>query len=148
MAVSILYISYDGLMEPLGQSQVLQYLKGLADEHFEITLITFEKKADAGAWSRDGSLYRIVKRLERTFLTHADVVVSLTHAAVATMRRFPYMSSLEVPPRFQVIPTCANLEMFNDTKREVRQASHPLTLGYLGSAARCYDFPAVLQAFL
>jgi len=43
----VLYISYDGLMEPLGQSQVLQYLKKLA-KNYEIFLLTFEKKSD---WS-------------------------------------------------------------------------------------------------
>jgi glycosyltransferase involved in cell wall biosynthesis len=41
----VLYISYDGLMEPLGNSQVLQYLKQLAVEH-QIFLITYEKTAD------------------------------------------------------------------------------------------------------
>lgn len=40
----VLYISYTGLLEPLGQSQVLQYLAGLSDEH-EIELISFEKPA-------------------------------------------------------------------------------------------------------
>ena len=38
----VLYISYTGLLEPLGQSQVLQYLVGLSRDH-EIELISFEK---------------------------------------------------------------------------------------------------------
>jgi glycosyltransferase involved in cell wall biosynthesis len=41
----VLYLSYTGLLEPLGQSQVLAYLRQLAREH-RITLITFEKPAD------------------------------------------------------------------------------------------------------
>ena len=41
----VLYLSYTGLLEPLGQSQVYAYLKRLARQH-EITLITFEKPAD------------------------------------------------------------------------------------------------------
>lgn len=41
----LLYISYNGLMEPLGQSQVWQYLQPLSDDH-EITLLTFEKPGD------------------------------------------------------------------------------------------------------
>jgi glycosyltransferase involved in cell wall biosynthesis len=236
----VLYISYDGLLEPLGQSQVLQYLKGLAD-HFEITLITFEKKkdwqdnekrlqaenetkeagihwiplryhkaptlpatvydiavgtvaagsmclsrkfqivhargylpaliavicknafgtrfifdmrgfwpdekADAGAWDRKGFLYRAVKKLEETFLSQADVVVSLTHAAVTTMRSFPYIESWKTLPRFEVIPTCTNLELFNDRNTETHQAERHLTLGYLGTTLRWYDFPPVLHAF-
>ena len=40
----VLYVSYTGLLEPLGQSQVLQYLVGLSEDH-EIELISFEKPA-------------------------------------------------------------------------------------------------------
>ena len=45
MKQSILYISYDGMLEPLGQSQVLAYLKHLAKE-YHIHLISFEKIDD------------------------------------------------------------------------------------------------------
>ncbi|MRU15688.1 glycosyltransferase family 4 protein [Roseovarius sp. A21] len=38
----VLYVSYTGLLDPLGQSQVLQYVLGLARDH-RITLLTFEK---------------------------------------------------------------------------------------------------------
>ncbi len=40
-----LYLTRNGLLEPLGQSQVLSYLKGLSRDH-QITLITFEKSED------------------------------------------------------------------------------------------------------
>ncbi len=40
---NVLYLSYDGLTDPLGQSQILPYLEGLSKE-YSITLITFEKK--------------------------------------------------------------------------------------------------------
>lgn len=39
----VVYVSYDGLDDPLGQSQVLPYLKGLADFGHRIDLLTFEK---------------------------------------------------------------------------------------------------------
>lgn len=39
----VLYLSYTGLLEPLGESQVYNYLKLLSDSH-NISLITFEKK--------------------------------------------------------------------------------------------------------
>ncbi|MEA3048203.1 MAG: hypothetical protein QOG84_39 [Sphingomonadales bacterium] len=42
---AILYVSYDGMLEPLGQSQVLAYLERLA-ERYAVTLLSFEKKAD------------------------------------------------------------------------------------------------------
>ncbi|HEY1605321.1 MAG TPA: glycosyltransferase [Allosphingosinicella sp.] len=41
----ILYISYDGMLEPLGQSQVLAYLERLTGG-YDIRLMSFEKKAD------------------------------------------------------------------------------------------------------
>ena len=44
---TILYLSYDGLLEPLGESQILQYLEPLAKNH-KILLITYEKSKD---WS-------------------------------------------------------------------------------------------------
>lgn len=40
-----LYLSRNGLLEPLGQSQVLAYLRGLSKE-YSITLITYEKDED------------------------------------------------------------------------------------------------------
>ena len=36
-----LYLTRNGLLEPLGQSQVMGYLKGLSED-YQITLITFE----------------------------------------------------------------------------------------------------------
>lgn len=43
--MNILYVSYDGVLEPLGQSQVLAYLVKLARAH-KIILISFEKTED------------------------------------------------------------------------------------------------------
>lgn len=43
----MLYISYDGVLEPLGESQVVAYLERLADRA-EISLLSFEKPADLG----------------------------------------------------------------------------------------------------
>jgi glycosyltransferase involved in cell wall biosynthesis len=39
---TVLYLSYDGLTDPLGQSQILPYLCGLADG-YDIHIISFEK---------------------------------------------------------------------------------------------------------
>jgi glycosyltransferase involved in cell wall biosynthesis len=40
---SILFISYDGMTDPLGQSQVLPYLVGLSKLGYQITLLSCEK---------------------------------------------------------------------------------------------------------
>jgi len=52
-----LYLTRNGLLEPLGQSQVIAYLRGLSRNH-KITLITYEKPEDwadsdrmADAWA-------------------------------------------------------------------------------------------------
>jgi glycosyltransferase involved in cell wall biosynthesis len=55
MKQSILYISYDGMFEPLGQSQVLAYLKLLVETRC-IYLISYEKAED---WSDDKTRKRI-----------------------------------------------------------------------------------------
>ncbi|MDP4261666.1 MAG: glycosyltransferase [Bacteroidota bacterium] len=40
----VLYVSYDGMTDPLGQSQVIPYLCGLSQKGYKITLLSFEKK--------------------------------------------------------------------------------------------------------
>jgi len=42
--IKILYLSYDGLTDPLGQSQILPYLIELSKKGFSISIISFEKK--------------------------------------------------------------------------------------------------------
>lgn len=54
----ILYLSYDGISDPLGQSQILPYLRGLAAKGSIINLITAEKKI------QKQDLIRIKKELQ------------------------------------------------------------------------------------
>lgn len=39
----VLYLSYDGLTDPLGQSQVIPYLQGLTQQGYRFTIVSFEK---------------------------------------------------------------------------------------------------------
>ena len=41
----ILYLSYDGMTDPLGQSQVINYLIGLSQKGFQFDILSFEKPA-------------------------------------------------------------------------------------------------------
>ncbi|MES2620000.1 MAG: glycosyltransferase [Bacteroidota bacterium] len=41
--IQVLYISYDGMTDQLGQSQVIPYLKGLSKKGYQFTLLSFEK---------------------------------------------------------------------------------------------------------
>src|ERR1041384_7457231 len=47
----VLYISYNGMLDPLGQSQVIPYLKGLSRRGVTFTLLSFER---AQAYSGEG----------------------------------------------------------------------------------------------
>jgi hypothetical protein len=44
MKKNILYITYDGLTDPLGQSQILPYLCGLTAEGYTFHILSFEKE--------------------------------------------------------------------------------------------------------
>ncbi len=44
MSKKTLYITFDGLTDPLGQSQILPYLIGIATNGFSITILSCEKK--------------------------------------------------------------------------------------------------------
>lgn len=41
----VLFISYNGMLEPLGQTQVLPYLRELAKRSVKFILLSFEKPA-------------------------------------------------------------------------------------------------------
>ena len=60
--IRTLYISYDGLLEPLGQSQILPYLEGLSGKGVTFILLTFEKPGDMAL--RSVTWERTVARLE------------------------------------------------------------------------------------
>lgn len=51
----VLYISYDGMTDPLGQSQVLPYLAKLSEHGYQFTLLSFEKGA---RYQKDGKIIR------------------------------------------------------------------------------------------
>jgi glycosyltransferase involved in cell wall biosynthesis len=54
----VLYVTYDGLLEPLGASQVLPYVEGLTGNGFGLEILSFEKPGD-------------LKRVERRSLVQA-----------------------------------------------------------------------------
>lgn len=60
MKPGVLYIAYDGMLEPLGQSQVLAYLEHLAGER-PIHLLSFEK---AGDWMDSQAKARVQARMD------------------------------------------------------------------------------------
>lgn len=61
MSPGVLYISYDGMLEPLGQSQVLAYLERLAPGR-RIHLISFEKRT---LWKEESRREAIAARIAK-----------------------------------------------------------------------------------
>jgi len=43
LAKRCLYITYDGLLDPLGKSQILPYILGLSEAGYQFTILSFEK---------------------------------------------------------------------------------------------------------
>ena len=41
--MTVLYITYDGLLDPLGPSQILPYIKGISKHQDEVVIVSFEK---------------------------------------------------------------------------------------------------------
>src|SRR5437868_2562233 len=60
MTVEVLYLSYDGMLEPLGQGQVLSYLERLAGGR-NIQLISFEKRRD---WAKVELRESVARRID------------------------------------------------------------------------------------
>lgn len=52
----VLYVTYDGILEPLGASQVLPYVRRLAAAGVEMDILSFEKPGDLASAPRVGAL--------------------------------------------------------------------------------------------
>ncbi|HMB81655.1 MAG TPA: hypothetical protein VKI43_16365, partial [Vicinamibacterales bacterium] len=61
----VLYISYDGVLEPLGESQVVAYLERLTDRA-AVALLSFEKPEDLADRARADAMR---ERLQRAGIT-------------------------------------------------------------------------------
>jgi glycosyltransferase involved in cell wall biosynthesis len=244
----ILYLTPDGLTDPLGQSQILPYLKGLALQGFSITIISWEKKLrfsrlapvirtichdygitwlpltyytfppviapwvnilrmrnlaikvwqkqlyqivhcrsyltsivgvylkqkvrvkfifdmrgfwpderrESNLWPASSILYSRIytyfKVQERKFLSEADHIVTLTHAAAHEIETRKLATA-----KISIIPTCVDLEHFNpaqvsDVEKEaLRQqlgiAKNDFILLYLGSWGTWYLTSEMIQLF-
>jgi glycosyltransferase involved in cell wall biosynthesis len=64
---AVLYISYDGILEPLGESQVVSYLERLAADR-AITLLSFEKPADLSSCARVEAMQRRLQAARVTWV--------------------------------------------------------------------------------
>jgi glycosyltransferase involved in cell wall biosynthesis len=100
-----------------------------------------DERVDGNLWARNSLMYRVAKGFEKRFLLAADHVVSLTHAGVTEIQRFPYLR-VRMPP-ISVISTCANLEHFKPSG----EAPEELLLGYVGTVGTWYLFEEAVAVF-
>jgi len=77
----ILYISYDGVLEPLGASQVLAYLKHLSLNRC-IHLISFEKKDD---WDKKNPRLSLAKEISNSGIVWHPLRYHKSPTALATL---------------------------------------------------------------
>lgn len=63
--MNVLYVTYDGLFDPLGATQVLPYVEGLADRGVTFTLVSFEKPDRDTPDSRSSVVERLAGRTIR-----------------------------------------------------------------------------------
>ena len=249
--VDVIFISYDGMTDPLGQSQVIPYIKELSENNFKFHLISCEKpdnyklhhkkikkicdkigiswyplsyadkvpvlssvknvrairkavkgiteeynvkmihsrsyipaiialefkrkkgikflfdmrgfwpdeRVDGGIWNIKKTpfkqVYNYFKRKEVEFISEADQIISLTHAAKDEIYSWDYVEPSVVD--IDVIPCCADLEHFNrsnisDNKvatwsRELGISKNDFVLTYLGSIGSWYMLNEMLDFF-
>jgi len=105
---------------------------------FDIRGFWPDERLLTGAWSERNLIYRLAKRLERTFFARADAVVTLTSASVEQIRRWLGAS----PAPIDVIPTCADLERFGIMRRP--DAGGPRVV-WSGSVGSFYHFELAVR---
>lgn len=81
MRSAVLYISYTGLLEPLGQSQVLAYQEHLAEDR-AVHLISFERKED---WARCAEREAAAERMRRAGIRWHPLRYHKRPSALATL---------------------------------------------------------------
>lgn len=92
---STLYLTRNGLLEPLGQSQVFSYLRGLAQEH-RVTLITYEKDDDWADTPRVAKLRAECDRLGIRWLPQRFRAQPKVIAPALSMVRMVWLVAREV----------------------------------------------------
>ena len=118
-----------------------------------------DERVDGKIWNRKtpvyNSIYKFFKQKEKEFLTEADYTVSLTNAGKKILHARNEIPNQPIP--IQVIPCCADLEMFSQKsvdeklKRELRTkfqlTGNEFVLSYLGSIGTWYMLSEMLDFF-
>jgi glycosyltransferase involved in cell wall biosynthesis len=93
---------------------------------FDVRGLMAEEYADAGHWRKESMPYRITKAAESRALAAADGVVTLTERIWPLMKQWESLRNREVP--HEVVPCCANLELFSFSEEERTRRREELKL--------------------
>lgn len=127
---------------------------------FDMRGLWANEKVDAGTWNLKNPVFRSVynyfKKKEKQFLEQADYTISLTHAAKAEIHSWKHIAGN--PVRMEVIPCCADLDLFNPAqvnekikaaiREELQIGEDEIILSYLGSIGGWYMLDEMLDFFL
>ena len=94
---------------------------------FDVRGLMADEYVDAEHWRKNSLPYRITKSAERRALAAADGVVTLTERIWPIMKEWPVLQNREVI--HEVIPCCADLELFRFNEDERRRRRAELGLG-------------------
>jgi glycosyltransferase involved in cell wall biosynthesis len=83
---------------------------------FDLRGLMAEEYADAGHWRRDSIPYRITKAVEGRALAAADGVVTLTERIWPLIKEWESLRNRDVA--HEVVPCCADLELFSFSQNE------------------------------
>ena len=83
---------------------------------FDVRGLMAEEYADAGHWRKDSIPYRITKTAEGRALAAADGVVTLTERIWPVMSQWESLRNRNVA--HQVVPCCADLELFRFSRQD------------------------------
>ncbi len=93
--IHTLYLTRNGILEPLGQSQVLAYLRGLSNAYL-VTLITYEKDADWRDIARVQAMWEECNRLGIRWLPQRFRPSPKVFAPALSMLRMLWLAWWEV----------------------------------------------------
>lgn len=115
---------------------------------FDMRGLWADEKVDSGQWKLNNPLYRLAynyyKKKEKTFLLHADAVISLTRAARNELNSKQEYKNVHI----DVIPCCADLDHFdfhhintdfaNGLREQMGIRAEEKLITYLGSVGGWY----------
>ena len=105
-----------------------------------------EERVDGGIWRENGLTYKLVKRMERFFLTYSDKIIVLTNRAKYNLSNAGCYPKIDLN-KITVIPTCTDLQVFRVQKCFFPKLKGKVNLIYVGSLGTWYLLDEMLEYF-